>query len=82
MRRGLSFVVMELWNGLMPSLFAWQPFSYLQAMRILVLSKILFGGFRGRGRPAWHWRRPMLERSQRMTPEERETFRQGLRGRA
>ena len=79
---GVSLVVMELWNALLPGLFGWQPISYVQAMGILVLSRILFGGFRGGGGPAWRWRRRMLERWHRMTPEERQTFRQGLRGRA
>jgi hypothetical protein len=43
-----SFVVMSLWNWLMPALFGWRLVSYWQAVGILVLSKILFGGFRGR----------------------------------
>jgi len=41
------------------------------------LSKILFGGFRG-GPP---WRHRMMERWAQMTPEEREKFRAGMRGR-
>ena len=77
---GSSLVVMLLWNGLMPALFAWQPISFLQAMGILVLSKILFGGFRGGRGAAWHWRGRMLERWQQMTPEERQVFRRGMRG--
>ena len=77
----VGFVVMQLWNGLMPGLFGWPSISYLQALGILILSRILFGGFRGRGGGAgWHWRRRMLERWEQMTPEEREKFRQGLRG--
>ena len=77
---GSSLVVMLLWNGLMPHLFAWQPISYLQSIGILVLSKILFGGFRGGRGPGWHWRGRMLERWQQMTPEERQVFRRGMRG--
>ena len=73
-----GFVVMSLWNWLMPALFGWRLISYWQALGILVLSKILFGGFLGRpGRP-WDWRRRMKERWEQMTPEEREKFRQGL----
>ena len=74
-----NFVVMKLWNWLMPTLFGLQLITYWQAMGILVLSKILFGGFRGRsGPPPWHWRQRMMERLERMSPEEREKFRQGL----
>jgi positive regulator of sigma E activity len=76
-----SFVVMSLWNWLMPALFGWRLINYWQAVGILILSKILFGGFRGRPGRQWHWRRRMLERWEQMTPEEREKFRQGIRGR-
>jgi hypothetical protein len=76
-----SYVVMRLWNWLMPALFGWHLISFWQAMGILILSKILFGGFRGRpGRPMY-WRRRMMERWEQMTPEEREKFRQSMRGR-
>ena len=73
-----SFIVMSLWNWLMPALFGWRLISYWQAMGILVLSKILFGGFRGRPGPPWHRRRRIMERWDQMTPEERNKFRQGL----
>jgi len=57
-----SFIVMSLWNWLMPTLFGLRLITYWQAMGVLIFSKILFGGFRGRpGRP-WHWRQRMMER--------------------
>jgi chromate transport protein ChrA len=71
-----SFVVMSLWNWLTPALFGWHHITFWQALGLLLLSKILFGGFRGR--PGMHWRRRMFERWEQMTPEEREKFRQGL----
>lgn len=77
----LGFVVMSLWNWLMPALFGWHVISFWQALGLLVLSKILFGGFLGRRGPHMHWRRRMMERWEQMTPEEREKFRQGMRGR-
>jgi hypothetical protein len=77
----LSFVVMRLWNWLLPSLFGWHLITWWQAVGILVLSKILFGGFRGHPGQQMYWRRRMKERWQQMTPEEREKFRQGMRGR-
>lgn len=91
MRRGLKFAVialaaaavfglatMSLWNWLMPALFGLRAITFWQALGLLVLSRILLGGFRGRGGPGMHWRRRMHERWQQMTPEEREKFRQGI----
>ncbi len=77
----VSFVVMSLWNWLMPTLFGLRMISFWQALGLLVLSKILLGGFRGRPGGTMHWRRRMMERWEQMTPEEREKFRQGMRGR-
>jgi len=76
-----GFVVMRLWNWLMPALFGWHVIGFWQAIGILVLSKILFGGFRGGPGRHLHWRRRMMERWEQMTPEEREKFRQSMRGR-
>jgi len=74
----LGWLVMALWNWLIPALFAGaHQVSYLQAMGLLVLSKILFGGLRGHGCPArWH----RHKRIEQMTPEEREKFQAGMRG--
>jgi hypothetical protein len=76
-----GFVVMRLWNWLMPALFGWHLINFWQAIGILVLSKILFGGFRGRPGAHLYSQRRMMERWEQMTPEERERFRQGMRGR-
>ena len=77
-----GFVVMSLWNWLVPTLFGWHHITYWQAVGVLILSKILFGGFRGgrHGPPGWRWRRRMMERWAQMTPEEREKFREEMRG--
>ena len=78
-----SFVVMSLWNWLMPPIFGLQAITFGQALGLLVLSKILFSGFRGRpGGPGMHWRRRVTERWEQMTPEERARFRQGFRDRS
>ncbi|GGA59242.1 hypothetical protein GCM10011507_08280 [Edaphobacter acidisoli] len=74
----LGFVVKELWNALLPAIFGWHMITFWQALGLLVLSKILFGGFHrhgGRG----GWRHRMKERWEQMTPEEREQFRKGMR---
>jgi hypothetical protein len=77
----LGFVVMSLWNWLTPALFGWHVITFWQAIGILILSKILLGGFRGRPGSHMHWRRRMMERWEQMTPEEREKFRESMRGR-
>ena len=73
-----SFVVMGLWNWLMPVVFSGHTITFWQALGLLILSKILFGGFRGRP-GSMYWRQRMANRWEQMTPEEREKFRQGMR---
>jgi hypothetical protein len=77
----LSIAVMSLWNWLMPVLFGWHQIRFWQALGLLILSKILFGSLRGPRGPHMHWRRRMMERWEKMTPEEREKFREGMKGR-
>jgi hypothetical protein len=68
----LGFLVMELWNRVMPALFVGiHSIDYVHALGLLVLCRILFGGFRGRG--GWRGRRHW-DRWAAMTPEEREQF--------
>ena len=76
-----GWVVMHLWNWLLPGLFGWRQITFWQALGMLVLCRILFGGISGRGMHRSYSGRRMAERWQRMTPEEREKFRQGMRGR-
>lgn len=40
----ISFIVLLLWNWLMPALFNLPEINYLQAIGILILSKIIFLG--------------------------------------
>ncbi len=80
-----GFVVMSLWNWLMPVLFGVRLITFWQALGVLVLSRILLGGFHGRS-GGMNWRRRMMERSElraymQMTPEERDKYREGLRNR-
>ena len=75
-----SGVVMGLWNWLMPAIFGSRVITFSQALGLLVLSRILFGHFGGPGR-GLHWRHRMAERWSQMTPEEREKFMEGMKGR-
>ena len=78
-------IVMRLWNWLLQSLFGWRQISFWQALGVLVLCRILFGGFGGHRSPRSGIRRRIRERMEEryssMTPEERERFRQNWRGR-
>ena len=74
-------VVLHLWNWLLPALFGWRQITLWQALGLLALCRILFGHLGGGGLSSSNSRRRMAERWERMTPEEREKFRKGFRGR-
>jgi hypothetical protein len=68
-------VVQLLWNWLMPMLFGLREITFWQAIGILALSRILFGGLgMGGSRSRRRWGRDM-------SPDERERFRQRMRDR-
>lgn len=75
----LSYVVMRLWNFAVPPLTGWHTLGFGQALALLVLCRILFGGFRGRGgfRPGHRLR----GRWQQLSPEEREKLREKMQSR-
>ena len=64
-------IVMQLWNWLLPPIFGLREITFWQALGILALCRILFGGFGG----------PRFRRTSQMSPEERERFRQRIRER-
>jgi hypothetical protein len=75
-----GFVVMSLWNALIPELFKGPELTYWQAMGLLVLSHIfLGGGGRWRHSNGWRhdrWRKKFEQKLAAMTPEEREKFKE------
>ncbi len=83
----VGLVTRELWNQLMPFLFHLPIISLPQTFGLLLLSRILFGGFRGGGRPGgWarkrrEWQQRMAGRLEHLSPEAREKFRQQMRSR-
>jgi len=58
--------VMTLWNAVLPAVAAFARLTFFQAVGLLVLSRILFGGLRGRRHRGWHWRGRMQARWQQM----------------
>ncbi len=77
-----SWVVMLLWNGILPAILGISAITYCQALGILVLSKILFGGFRcGHGHGKFHQHASeMHSRWLHMSPEEREKMKTEWKG--
>jgi hypothetical protein len=74
-----GFVVMLLWNWLVPTIFGWQEIQFVQALGLMLLARLIFGGFRhGRDGFHAHWQSHMDDRWNKMTPEEREKFQSGM----
>lgn len=78
-----GFVTMELWNALLPQILGLHRITFWQAVGLVILSRILFGGFHRHSghRDQWNQRMKyrMKERWEHMTPEDREKFRKGMR---
>ena len=78
----ISFVVMQLWNALLPAILHVGVITFWQAMGIFILCKILFGFSKGRGgwgREKGPWmRQRMEEHYKQMTPEQKERFKQKM----
>jgi hypothetical protein len=74
-------VVMLLWNWLAPALFRLPEVTFWQALGLLALCRILFGGIGPMGGRSSRAKRRMTERWEHMTPQEREHLRQELHGR-
>lgn len=76
-----GWIVQTLWNWLLPSIVGWRAITFWQALGLLLLCRILFGGFGRHGYGGSMFRRRWEKRWERMTPEDRERFRQGMRDR-
>jgi hypothetical protein len=78
-------LVQLLWNWLLPPLFGWREISFWQALGLLALCRILFGGWGSRGSVRSRIRsrigRRLEERLEHMTPEERQRIRERMRER-
>lgn len=75
-----GLLVEGLWNWLMPALFGVRTITYWQALGVWILSRILLGGFHPRPSDR-RWRAHLIDRWEKMSPEERERFRERLRHR-
>lgn len=78
----LSLVVMLLWNALLPGLFGFKVISYQQALGLLILCRVLFGGFHFRGFLGRDPRSGFFkDRWRGMNEEDRQRFRDELKRR-
>lgn len=69
--------VMLLWNNLLPALFGLSTITFWQAIGILVLAKILFGGFGGghkHGKCHCHEHGNAHGKWSHLTPEQKESM--------
>ncbi len=77
----MGLVVQWLWNAILPQVAGAGHLGYWQALGLLALSRILFGGWRGRrhyrGGPSQHLR----AKWRHMSDEEREQFKTAWRDR-
>lgn len=80
----LAAAVMWLWNAILPTVTGVRPITYWQALGLLVLCRILFGGFhfgrRSSGPPAFV-RHRFGEKFMNMTDEEKAAFREEWKAR-
>jgi hypothetical protein len=74
-----GFLVMLLWNWLVPPIFGWNAIGFWQALGLFLLARILVGGMHGGHGDHPRWRERMLRHWERMTPEEREKVLAALR---
>ena len=83
----MSYLVMSLWNWLMPVVFGLSIINFWQALGLLLLAKIIFGfghgnwGHSGYYASHWkeqgtvRWKEKMEDKLKAMTPADREKFR-------
>lgn len=73
-----TFIVMSLWNAILPAVIGVKAITFWQALGILILSKILFSGFGGghkwKERGGHRWKERMMNKWGNMSEEEKEQF--------
>lgn len=68
-------VVMLLWNALIPEIFGGARITWIQALGLLILARILTGRWgRGGWRRGRRWREQWERKVANMSPEEREKW--------
>lgn len=79
---GMGFLLMILWNVLIPDIFNGPQITFMQALGLLLLSRLLFMGFKPWGwkqnyvAKSEYWRKKFEEKVANMPPEQREKIKQ------
>ena len=79
----IGWVVMSLWNHILPGLIPGVgTLTYIKALGLLLLSRILFGGFKGGGhKPNFRRNKAWQSKMMNMSDEEKEKFKAEWRNR-
>jgi lipopolysaccharide export LptBFGC system permease protein LptF len=83
----LGVVTFFLWNWLVPSLFNGPVITFWQAMGLLILSKIITGGFWSWKRRAYdghqknhlYWKNRLDQKLSSLNPADRDAFKQKMK---
>ena len=73
-----GFAVMLLWNALIPSIFDVAPITFIQALGLLILARILVGGRGIFGGHRGMWRKRWESRMAKMSPEQRKRWKEEM----
>jgi len=77
----LVWLLMFLWNAILPEVIGVSSITYWQALGIFVLSKILFGGFKGGPSSRDKFRTKPKDKFMDMTNEQKDSFKSEWRSR-
>lgn len=72
---GFGYVVMLLWNAIIPGLTGWSVITFWKALGLLALCRILFGGMRGGGYSKPGFKKGFRAKWQNMSEEDKTKFR-------
>jgi hypothetical protein len=79
----LGVVTQFLWNFIMPEIFGLPVINFWQALAMFILAKLIFGfgggGKKWGGHSNHQWRRQWAEKYSKLSPEDRERFKQKLK---
>ncbi len=71
-------ITMTLWNNLIPGIFHLTAINFWQALGLLALSRLFFGGFHGRTKRSGFGRARFVRGWNALSPEDRESFRAAM----
>ena len=74
-----GFATMYLWNWLMPAIFHLPEITFWQTIGLMILSRFILGFGCHKGSRHERFRNKMYDKWEKMTPEERENFREHIR---